>query len=244
MGSPLGLAIAGAIGGGILFVRGLFKWREKHLIELTPTSKIRALAMGRVEVYGDVLPYKETINAPFSNKECLYCKWTVEEYKRRGKHSSWVIVNQGVLGRYFMIKDDTGKVLVDANGAKVDIPMDFETRSFTPRITTYLDSIQVGFKGLFFNKQMRFREYFLAKGDKVYIMGFSGDNPFVKEGTSTKNENDIIIQANGKQFYYISDKCEKDILKQYFWSVYGGLFGGGALLIGCLALIFWMFGIL
>lgn len=245
MGNPIGIGLVGVVAGGILFIRGLFKWKEKRLIENTPTSKIRSLAMGRVEIYGTVLPLKDqSFKAPFSNKDCAYCRWTVEEYRHQGKHSRWVLVQHGILGKYFNIKDETGEVLVDSTGAEIDIPQDFESRSLNPNITSFLASQNIAYKGWIFNKQMRFREYFLAKGDKVYIMGFAGDNPFVKEGTATKNQTDIMIQASGKHFYYITDKPETDILKKYNWIIYGGLIGGGALVLGGLAAMFWMFRIL
>ncbi len=245
MGNPFGLVIAGFIGGIIFFFKGLFKWKEKRLIENTPTSKIRSLAMGRVEVYGSVLPIKgQLMKAPFSGKDCVYCKWTVEEYRRAGKHSRWVTLKQGLVGQHFVIKDDSGEVLVDPTGADVDIPLDFEAKSFTPGVTKFLALQNIAYQGWLFNKQMRFREYFLAKGDKVYIMGFAGDNPFVKEGTGTKNQTDIMIQANGKQFYYITDKPEAEVLKKMNWVIYGGLIGGAALILVCLAIAFWLFKIL
>ncbi len=89
---------------------------------------------------------------------------------------------------------------------------------------------------------MRFREYFLEQGDKVYIFGNAGDNPFVEDGSSDKNESDIMIKKKG--FYYISDKSEKEVLKSYSLKVYGGMFGGAGLIIVCLFVIFLYIGIL
>ena len=89
--------------GTILFFSGFKRYKEKKLIENTPTSKIRSIAMGRVEIAGKVLADKNhLIKSPFSNNDCVYCKWTVEEYKRSGKNSSWVTVKTGVLGKYFL----------------------------------------------------------------------------------------------------------------------------------------------
>jgi len=98
-----------------------------------------------------------------------------------------------------------------------------------------------GFLGM--NKTMRYREYFIAPGDKVYIMGTADDNPFVHESSSQKSEHDIMIQK-GNSFYYISDKPEKDILGNYGWKVTGGLFGGSITIIVCLFVIFLILNIL
>jgi hypothetical protein len=237
--------------GTILFFSGFKRYKEKKLIENTPTSKIRSIAMGRVEIAGKVLADKNhLIKSPFSNNDCVYCKWTVEEYKRSGKNSSWVTVKTGVLGKYFFVQDDTGVVLVDPTGAKVEIPMDYELdtglgRSPSEYTKRFLEGQDVSYKGFIFNKHLRFREYFLAHNDPVYVMGVADDNPFVEEASSQKNEADIMIQKGPKDsFYYITDKKEKDVLTSYNWKVIGSIFGGGGLIIICLFYIFLFLGIL
>ena len=245
-GKVLGYSILGFILGLYFFFNSFRKFREAKLITDTPTSKIRSLAMGRVEIYGEVLPnIKDLIKAPFSNKDCVYCKWTIEEYRRSGKHSRWVTVRRGSMGNYFFLKDDTGTVLINPSRAHVDIPKDFESRKVTPVIDKFLLSQGVSHKVLFFNKTMRFREYFLEKGDKVYIMGQAGDNPFVDDATSERNEADIMIQK-GKldSFYYITDKPEKEILKKYHRLVWGGMIGGGGLATLCLFVILVLIGLI
>ncbi len=239
-------------GGTYVFING-FKWfQQKRIIENTPTSKIRSLAMGPVEVFGKVLPYKNKMfKSPFSGSKCVWCKWTLEEYRNHGKSSSWVMVRQGLMSSYFMLNDGTGSVLVDSNGAKIDIPMDvvmkqgFLKKEFTPQVIKFLGEQNVYHKSLLlgFTKDLRAREYFLAPNDKVYIMGTAGDNPFVEEGLALKNEIDIMIQK-GKTFYFISDKEEKDIVKKLKWKVIGGLFGGSALIIISMVIIFSYLGIL
>ncbi|MDD5086676.1 MAG: hypothetical protein PHV16_02895, partial [Candidatus Nanoarchaeia archaeon] len=58
--------------GVFLFWEGIKTLKHKRLIENIPTSKIRSLAMGLVEIYGEVVPaYKEVLKSPFSNKDCV-----------------------------------------------------------------------------------------------------------------------------------------------------------------------------
>lgn len=239
------------LGAGIYFFVNGFRWfREKRLIENTPTSKIRSLAMGLVEVFGEAQPKDgRMIKAPFSNKDCLYCKYTVEEYRKSGKSSHWVTVKKAEERTHFYLKDETGAVLVDSEGANIDIPMDSEFNSSWGKdppenIVKFLESNGMSYEGfLGMNKTMRYREYFIAPGDKVYIMGTADDNPFVYEGSSQKSEHDIMIRK-GNNFYYISDKPEKDILGSYGWKVIGGLFGGSITIIVCLFVIFSLFNML
>ena len=243
-GEVLAYAIFGLIFGIILFFSGFKRFKEKKLIENTPTSKIRSLAMGLVEVYGKVIPRpKEVILAPFSGDKCVYCRYLVEEFRQSGKHSRWVKVQDGVLGGLFYLEDDTGRVLVDAKGAEVCVPQSFifnpkttllkPTHEVPERIKKYLDSSNMKLK----LGTQRFKEFSIFPDEKLYIMGTADDNPFVEEATAQKNEADIMIQK-GKSFYYISDKPEKEVLKDYNWKVIGALFGGAALILGCLFVIF------
>ena len=244
-------AIIGFFVGVYFFFKG-FKWlKQKKIIENIPTSKIRSIAMGLVEIFGEIIPTKkQTILSPFSNKKCVYYKYTIEEYRRTGKHSHWVTVKKEEQSVPFYIKDETGKVLIDPNGAKVDIPKDFEYNSHlmkSPPMTVknFLSQNNFSHSFLGFNKTMRYREYFIGPGEKLYVMGTAGDNPYVKDATGSKNEEDIMIQkGNNKQFYYISDKSEHEVLKNFKWKVFGGLIGGAALSLVCLIVILINLGIL
>ena len=47
--------------GIALFAVGLYFYKKKQLIADTPTSKIRSIAMGLVEIFGQVIPIKERL---------------------------------------------------------------------------------------------------------------------------------------------------------------------------------------
>lgn len=236
------------LGYGIyLFFTSFSLFRQKRMIENTPTSKVRSIAMGLVEIYGRVVASADNVmKAPFSGEDCVYCKWTMEEHRSSGKSRHWAVVASEEVGKYFFLQDDTGTVLVDPRGAKVDIPITHEYSSITPTIRSFLEAYKPGNISLFgLKKKMRFREYLLAQDNKVYIMGDADDNPFVEDGSSDKNETDIMIQKRKpKSFYYISDKPEKEVLNRFRWQVFGGLFGGAGLTVVCLFIIFAQFGIL
>ena len=77
------------IAGFSLFIWGFLSFRWKRLIENIPTSKIRSIAMGLVEISGRVVKSKNNnLKSPFSQNDCVYYKCTIEEYRRSGKHSS------------------------------------------------------------------------------------------------------------------------------------------------------------
>ncbi|MBW2999104.1 E3 ubiquitin ligase family protein [Candidatus Woesearchaeota archaeon] len=238
-------SIAGFMVGIVLFIKG-FKWlKQKRMIENIPTSKIRSLAMGLVEIFGEVFPAeKKVLKSPFSNKDCVYYKYKVEEYRRSGKHSRWVTLKKDEDRVHFFLKDNTGKVLVDSTGANVEIPKDFQFRSSLGKdpplaVKNFLKKQNMNFESLFgMNKTMRYTEYFIAPKDKLYILGTADDNPFVEEATAKESVEDIMIKkGKHEKFYYISDRHETEILKKFKWKVAGGIFGGGFLSVFCFIVI-------
>lgn len=245
-------SVFGFVGGICLFFKG-FQWlKQKRLIENIPTSRIRSLAMGLVEIYGEVVPIKNKIfKSPFSLKDCVYCKYKIEEYRSSGKTSHWVTVDSGIMDSYFYLEDDSGKVLIDTRGADVDICKDFEIRSGIgksppPEVIRFLKNKDLKFEGLLgINKKMRYREYFIEPKDKLYIMGTAGDNPFIEDATVQKGVEDTMIQkGHDNSPYHISDKPEHEILSDLKWKVIGGIFGGSALTVVCLIIILYNFKLL
>jgi hypothetical protein len=225
--------------GICLFFFGFYWLRFKRLVENIPTSKIRSIAMGLVEVFGEVVPEKNNIlKSPFSNNDCVYYKYMIEELRSTGKSTYWATIKKEEDWRHFYLKDETGMVLVDPAGAKIDIPLDNQFRSGMgtdppDAVKQFLQTKSIRFEGLVFrlNKTMRFKEYFIAPKDKLYIMGTAGDNPFVEESSAEKGVEDVMIKKGKyEKFYYISDKTERGVLKKYNLMVYGGI-GFGAILV-------------
>lgn len=232
---------------GVLFFWGGFRTlKKKRLIENTPTSKIRSLAMGLVEIYGTVIPKKKTLTSPLTSKDCVYYDYKVQEYRKRGKRSSWVTIRSGTDMTPFELKDETSSVLVDPIGAEVSIPEDFTFESGLLRkdppnnIKDFLRKNNLTYEGLLgINKQMRFAESYITQKDKLFILGTAGDNPNVKEATSKKNVEDIMIQKGSNNIYFISDKQEKEVLKKLsLMSVGGIILGSVFILISISTLIF------
>lgn len=234
---------AGTIGlfliliGSILFIVGVYFQRKKRLIADTPTSKIRSLAMGLVEIFGQVIPVKSNVfKSPFTDNDCVYFRYTIEEYKSSGKNSHWVTIKKEEQRTVFYLKDETGMVLVDPTGAQIDAKKDFEFQSSLGKdppeqVIRFLTAHHLsheGFLGL--NKTMRYQETIIAPNDSVYIMGTAGANPRKKEGHTDHVESIMIQKGAIQKNYYISDKPEKQILTQLTLATYATA-GCGIILI-------------
>jgi hypothetical protein len=201
--SPLSLF---SVAFGIILFYKAFEWfKFKKLIENIPSSKIRSIAMGLVEVYGNVMPVKgKTIKAPYSQRDCVYYRYIVdkssEKYGEKRK-----TIKEGEERTPFFIADDTGKVLVNPEGAILDYP-DY---SLYYKYETFKETR--GFLGR--KSVIRCREYVIEANDRLYIMGTAAKNPSVKETTAKSNTANVIIQkGENDKVFYIYESPESEFL--------------------------------
>ena len=109
--------------GGFVFFLGFYKWRKYRIFRDTPTSKIRSMAMGLVEIHGSV-EADQLIRAPFSKTECVYYRWEIKEYRQssdsggKGSLHKWEEVGSGDRSVPFFAKDETGRALVEPDKAE------------------------------------------------------------------------------------------------------------------------------
>lgn len=238
--------------GLFIFLRGMLLLKQKRMIENIPTSKIRSVAMGLVEIFGEVIPTeKKILKSPFSNEDCVYYRYKVQEYRNTGKNSRWVTVKKDEKGIPFFIRDSTGSVLVDPRGAKIDISRRNEYRSGMgsdppEQVNKFMSSHDMSFNSLFgINKKMRFMEWFLGVNEKIYVMGTAKDNPFLEETKAKSGVEDVMIgKGRHEKIFYMSNKKEGEILKRLTFFSVGGIMGGAFLALGSLALVFLYFNIL
>ena len=141
-----------ALGGGVglyLFFVGFNRLREKWLVDNTPTSKIRSVAMGLAEVAG-IAVEKTLLISPLSQASCVYYEFRIQKETRDSKgNRSWQTVNSGCSTNYFYVKDTTGQILIDPLGAETILTQDYNE-----------------VKG-----EYKYTEWYIAPGDYVYTLG-------------------------------------------------------------------------
>ena len=240
-GSPFFWAIIGMGAGIVVFVIGLRSFLLKRMIENIPTSKVRSIAMGLVEVYGSAVPIK-AMKSPFSRKDCVYYKYKIEEQRSDGKRTYWATLRKEEKSVPFLLKDDTGSVMVDCAGANMEISVDsiFESgigHDPPKQVLDFLNAQRIAHDSfLGFNKHMKYTEWFISPGDKLYVLGTAAENRGKATG-ALHTERVIIRKGENEKLFYVSDKSEKDILKSLGWKSALGVFGGAALIVGGLAFI-------
>ncbi|MBI5389438.1 hypothetical protein HZB01_03600 [Candidatus Woesearchaeota archaeon] len=227
---------------GLFMFFGCLEWfKVKRIIENTPTSKIRSLAMGIVEIAGSVILSKNNlIKSPFFQTSCAYYKYWIEGYDNRGKNRAWRIIAMGEHHTLFFLKDETGMVTVDPKGAifnieKYEVSTDSQLlQNPSPSVKSILDEKKLSY-ALLTDRYSQFRctEQRIATGDKLYILGSAGKNPFVKQGEAQENVQGIMMQqGKNEKLYYISDSPEKKILQDIKRRLWTGLIIGGSLTVG------------
>jgi hypothetical protein len=124
----LGLMIIFLIVGTALIVYGFKSFHQYQFIRDTPTSKIRSIAMGLVEIVGIVVGARY-IQTPFSKLDCVYYSYYVEEYQIESSRDAdgdididhtWKTISKGERRIPFYVADETGDVYIEPKGAKID----------------------------------------------------------------------------------------------------------------------------
>lgn len=223
----------------VVVIVGFRQLSRKRLIENLATSKIRSIAMGLVELKGKAVSAKETLVAPFSGKKCFRHSWVVEqEYHDKDGHTHWRTVQSGAEAVPFYLQDDTGKVLVSADKAQLDMPSTFQEGSGIgkeppARVKAFLDKKGIKWSGWIFNKPMRYRESAVEAGTALYVLGDATTND--DASLSANHTERIIVKKGRANLFFISTKEEKQITK---WLGIGGwiaiilgiIFGFGSLM--------------
>jgi Zn-finger nucleic acid-binding protein len=229
------LLLAGGVVGGIaLFSYGFRLNRRKHLIETTPTSTIRSLAIGLVEITGNAEPSGPMLNAPFSAMPCIFFSYKVEERQRSGKQEKWVTIAQGHSHLPFTVRDVTGAVMIMPIGAELMI----ETRGtyqnaghigLPTTVEAGLATLGITSSGWLSSKTLRCTESFILPEERVYILGTA------QEGNQDQSANEarLFIGSHPDGVFMISDRSERDLLSGLQWKVLVLLYGGLALTAAC-----------
>lgn len=192
------LSTAAVLAGPILFVGGFRALRVRRLIENTPTSRIRSMAMGLVELNGQVATRSRVV-APFSGRPCAY--WEIEIATRTGNNRNgtrqWSTVHRNRSGHPFYLRDDTGIAMIYPQGAecRLQFGVEEETGGFgVPEpYAGYMEQQGLALRGVWALGPMRFRERVLEDGAIVYVLGRAYPRP---QSTSVSWDEDA-LQATG-----------------------------------------------
>ena len=138
---------------------GFYFLRMKRQIENTPTSKVRSVAMGMVEVKGQAVRSYALIS-PMSNTPCVYYRLT--KYRRNQKQQWRVSSISSSDNVPFLLEDETGRVEIDPAGCRVSAGTKQEGLPG-----------QVGLIRLDSGSDEKWVEEIIIDGTLVYVLGYA-----------------------------------------------------------------------
>lgn len=164
--------MAGIVVGIVLFFRGFPLLKRKSLVQDTPTSTVRAASLGAVEVGGTVVgPY--TLLAPLSESDCFFYRAVArgssgEEGKTTAKAETLCVP--------FFLDDGTGLLMVDPQGAELEIQPSVE-EEYSPSTGTALTRHFLNRHGISSSAPAHLEEYCIREGDVLFVLGTLCENP-------------------------------------------------------------------
>jgi hypothetical protein len=171
---------AGAVLGGFLFFRGFSMLRCKRVILNTPASKIRSASMGLVEVTGMARGPK-TIPAGITGEACYYYRAMAWQLRQSGRDREWMKVADESVYVPFFVEDPTGRMLVNPQGAELDIHRNFEDQighSFLGSSDMMPENVSAFLlrNGLAGSDATRLEEYCIKPDYPLFVFGTLGRN--------------------------------------------------------------------
>jgi len=168
----------GALAGVYFFVQGFRMLRFKRLVLNTPSSKVRSASMGLVELSG-VANGPTTIPAGITGEPCFYYRAVASQVKESGNRREWQTVADERLFIPFFLQDTTGEMLVNSQGAELDLHCNFKdelgssffsSRDIMPEnIAKFLARY-----GIVPSTEVRLEEWCIKPSDPVFVLGTLG----------------------------------------------------------------------
>jgi Zn-finger nucleic acid-binding protein len=232
----------GILAGMGLSAYGVVVNNRRRLIESIPTSAVRSLAVGLVEVSGRAQPERVPLRAPFSGLPCVLYAYTVEERRQSGKDTRWETIAKGTSEEPFYVQDETGRVLVVPFDAQLILPDQRTTRNnWTGTLpeATILGLLKLGI-AVDGWKTIRCSEMCILPDERVYVMGTAQEHRGA--GDSVENSAHLYIGSSRDNEFIISDRSEKELLSRLQWQLWACIGAGPALALLCLLLMFKLYG--
>jgi len=167
-----------AIGTG-LFFNGFRMLRYKRLILDTPLSRVHSASIGLVEITGSPTGPK-TLTAPVTGDPCFYYRVQAWQWEESGKNHRWKRVLDESLYLPFFLEDGSGRVLIDPQGAEMDVHRSFSdeidagvfSRDILPRnVRNFLVK-----RGLVPYEKIKIEERIIEPEFPLFVFGTLGEN--------------------------------------------------------------------
>jgi hypothetical protein len=215
--------IAGAVFSFICLIASFYFLRRKRLIDDMPTSKTLGVFIGLAELKGTAESEQPFISY-FAGISCVLFVWKVEEHWSRTvttvgpkgvpqtRHESgWKDIAHGGEAAPFYLKDDTGVIRIDPEGAKIEDKEVFNKTCKRDNPLYFSRAPQNEIANS--THQRRFRETAIPLHTPLYVVGQSREREDVVAAEIAKDKKSPI--------FLISNRTEKQVSHRHiqgFWA--------------------------
>ncbi len=211
------------------------------MIESIPTSTIRSLALGLVEISGQAQPEEGLLSSPFSGLPCVFYSYAVEERVGSGKNARWETIAKGTSEQPFFVSDTTGRVLVVPLGAELILPDERIYRNdwlgaLPPTTIAGLNRLGISTERWMGSKTFDAGNHSSSRKSRS-TSSERHMNTSARQNASRTPLVSTSVDTETMQFI-ISDRSEKDLLSHLRWQVWAYGAGGLALAASCLTIFF------
>lgn len=228
------------ITGLVMLFSALRAFSTWQLIRDLPTIPISKVSRGMFEVKGKAVDEQRGLVSPISEKPCVYYHVVVEE--RSGR--SWKTQQEKSDGSPVIIDDGTAKARIPLRDAAVDFKLDLgaqvnswftgdsdfvqlgsapgeaagsaskadESPQAVRRYLTELNLIKDEFGE---ERDVRCLETYILPGDELYVLGYG-----------VKEDGVITFSRKKSHPYVVSDRCEGEVARTYFYVWQGYVVAG------------------
>jgi hypothetical protein len=196
---------AGVVAGTMMFFRGLKMLQYKRLILNTPFSKIHSASIGLVEVTGMPVGPK-TLAAPATGDDCFYYHVRAWQWELSGnENGQWKLKLDESSYVPFFLEDSTGRVLVNAQDARMDVHTNFSDEIYVMTFAQK-DLIPgnirnfVVMRGLIPHDKIKIEERVIKRGYPLFVFGTLGENSAPESWNPTPHLGDV--SAGGRSINF------------------------------------------
>jgi hypothetical protein len=110
----------GACAGVYFFFKGFRVFRQFRVVTDTPAIPIRSIPMGLVHIRGKATG-EQRVTSPVTGTPCFFYKVEIDRWEVEENSGRWCRYRTDAEGVPFYLADGTGKVVVDAHAAELDL---------------------------------------------------------------------------------------------------------------------------
>jgi hypothetical protein len=202
-----------------LYARAQRVRRLRERIESFPWQAIATAREGRAAVQG-VARAGELLRAPLSGREVIGFRVKVEHQDSSNRNARWLTLVDISEVNAFQVQDSTGTAWVEPSFSSLILALESQGRngmfsSAPPELEQLLNKHGETTRGWIFEKALRWSEYLLEPGERVYVGGHARreiDHALATAGyrdTPTR----LVINSPDDGPMIISDSLRRDLIE-------------------------------